>query len=43
VAAIGPSGTLLGSGIATVALAAVVAAVLIIRRAAAAEPSTRPP
>ena len=43
VAAIGPSGTLLGSGIATVALAGVVAAVLVIRRAAAAEPSTRPP
>ncbi len=42
VAAVGPADTLLGSGLATVAVAGVAAAVLIIRRTAA-EPSTRPP
>jgi hypothetical protein len=43
VAAIGPSDTLLGSGIATVAAAGVVAAVLLIRRAAAPRPAVHAP
>jgi predicted MFS family arabinose efflux permease len=45
VAAIGPAATLLASGLATIALAAVAAAVLIRRRAgpAAAPPATPPP
>jgi MFS family permease len=42
VAAIGPSGTLLWSGITTLALAGVAAAVLAVRRAAAARPPRRP-
>jgi MFS family permease len=41
VAAIGPSGTLLWSGITTLALAGVVAAVLAARRAAASRPQRR--
>lgn len=43
VAAIGPSATLLGSGLATVALAGVAAAVLLVRRAAASRPQSPPP
>ena len=42
VAAIGPSGTLLWSGITTLALAGVAAAVLAVRRAAASRPPRRP-